>query len=84
MFFIPGALGLRPHDLVSFELAVSHPFARTKAKGWGTEMVQEYAARNLGDAALKGGWEGKKPSAGGIYGKRYNRPYGGEYTNESG
>jgi hypothetical protein len=27
--------------------ALSHPFARKKAKGWGTEMVQKQAVRDL-------------------------------------
>jgi hypothetical protein len=26
---------------------VSHPFARKKAKGWGTEMVQNQAVKGL-------------------------------------
>ena len=26
---------------------VSHPFARKKAKGWGTEFVQDQAVRDL-------------------------------------
>jgi hypothetical protein len=40
-------LGLRPHDFVSLRFVVSHPFARKKAKGWGTEMVQEQAVTDL-------------------------------------
>jgi hypothetical protein len=35
-----------PCDFVSFGFAVSHPFARKKAKGWGTETVQEQAVRD--------------------------------------
>jgi hypothetical protein len=30
------------------KFAVSHPFARTKAKGWGTVLVQNQTAKDLG------------------------------------
>ena len=30
-------------------LVVSHPFARKKAKGWGTELVQKHTVRDLAD-----------------------------------
>src|ERR1017187_7552226 len=32
---------------------LSHPFARKKAKGWGTEMVQKQAVRDLVDRPLR-------------------------------
>jgi hypothetical protein len=42
------ALQRQARDLVSLGFVVSHPFAKKKAKGWGTEMVQEQAVTDLG------------------------------------
>ena len=40
-------LGLRPRDFALFGFVVSHPFARKKAKGWGTVLVQNQKVKDL-------------------------------------
>src|SRR6266568_1466591 len=51
----PGALLKLPISLPrgSRSFVVSHPFARTKAKGLGTEMVQKQAVKDLVSSAKK-------------------------------
>jgi hypothetical protein len=36
--------GLRPVDFRSLRFVLSHPFARNKANGWGTELLWETIA----------------------------------------